>query len=121
MKLFDNAYESEELPKRPTLKQYLKNSKGKNRPKRHLLRVLWRPNKYDSFGVETEHFRTNVTVQTSLGIAIGEFLESYETITNKVYVIVTTEENDKYSLSFVLSKEKGSFSEIGDSLGVKLD
>jgi len=121
MKLFDNAYESEELPKRPTLRQYLKNTTETNRPKRHLLIVLWRPNKFDSFGLETEHFRTNVTVQSSLGLAIGEFLESYETVTKKVYVVVSIDDNGKYSLSFVLGREKGSFSEVGDSLGIKLD
>lgn len=70
MSLFSTEYQEEPIEKKPTLLQYIKAHKGKNRPKAFHIELIWLPNRFASYAIETDKFRLTCATTSLMGKAI---------------------------------------------------
>lgn len=114
MSLYGDQLSLFEEEKKPTLKQYLKEKKGKNRPKQFLVVKVWLPNRYPSFSLETEHFRATVGVKSPFGQLLQQNLEELEESTKQVMLKVEELPDGKLGFLLVPGKGSGFFRAIGN-------
>ena len=121
LSLYTDDFQSDTEGRLPTLRQYLKSKKGKKRPQKFLVVVIWVPNKYPSYGIETEHFRTTVGENTSLGKIIKANWEELIRSEVSTCLQVQEEENGSFSLRFCPGSNEGSWKDIGSDpvLGIR--
>lgn len=121
MSLYDNDFIDYENEKKPTLRQYLKAKKGKNIPKKFLIVTIWRPNKYPSFGIETEHFRATVGKDTPIGRLLQDNWSEIVESDTGTFIGLQREGESCKGMRFYPSTEKGMWMDIGDSplLGIR--
>lgn len=120
MKLFDTAYESSTFPKKPSLKAYLASIGKKSRPKRHMVQIIWLPSTYDSYGIETEHFRTSVLKDSMVGMALGELTDGCGDLKTSIYLEVVVTPKGANNFLFTQGKEVGYWIQFPDSKPIGL-
>ena len=121
MNLFDAAYNEEPAEKLPTLLQYLKSHKGKKRPKAFHIAIIWFPNKFPSYGIETDKFRLNCPSASLMGKAIEANTTELATTERSVHLKIDETPEGLRIYSFVPGTTKGSYEIIGSDqpLGFK--
>lgn len=121
--LFDGNFEDNDKPKLPTLSAYLKGRDETNTPKRHLVTLVWLPNNYPSYGIETEQFRCSIHKDSPLGKALEIFCDTVDDYDNAVFLKVSVPEEGKRVLEFDLGSEVGIWKAIRPSspLGLKFE
>lgn len=121
MDLYSDNYSSYEEEKLPTLTAYLKKVGKGNKPKKFLVTKIWRPNRYPSYGIETEHFRTTISQKSPLGTIISQNWSAL--VESEVQTMVSLEmrEGKCVGLKFSPGRGKGTWYDIGDNplLGIR--
>lgn len=121
MKLFESNYNEEPTEKLPTLLQYIKSHKGKKRPKSFHISLIWLPNKFPSYGIETDKFRLNCATTSLMGRAIEAAKADIVLSERSIHLGIDDDENGLRIYSFVPGSTKGSWEVIGgaEPLGLK--
>lgn len=121
MSLFESNYNEEPVQKLPTLLQYIKTRKGKTRPKSFHIAVIWFPNKFPSYSIETDRFRMSVGTKSLMGKAIEAERDTIARLENSVHLTITDDENGLRVYGFTPGSSKGSWVDIGSepALGIK--
>lgn len=112
MSIFDSDYNAAEA-KRPTLKQYLKATRDKKRPNQFHTVLVWFPNKFPTFTIETEKFRYNTAEDSALGKELGLFVQDDSCMTIPFSLSITEAEDGVTTIKVLRSKEKGAWRFIG--------
>lgn len=118
MTLYEKTFSRIEDEKLPTLRQYVKGKTGKAMPKRFLVTKVWYPNKYPSYGIETEHFRATVGETTPLGNLITENLETLQSSEKATFLSISLEDPKKPAMKFLPGTNKGHWEGIGSETPV---
>lgn len=121
MRLFEDIYNDEPTEKLPTLLQYLKSNKGKKRPKAFHITLIWLPNKFPSYGIETDKFRFNCSTTSLMGQAINAARSDIAISERSIHLGIADDENGLRVYSFIPGTTKGSWEVIGGDvpLGLK--
>lgn len=114
MNLFrDSGYASEE-ERLPTLRQYLKSKENSTIPKFFFISLIWVPNKYPNYQIQTDKFRASIPKASPLGKALEESLDALIIKEQSIQTKVVVSDKKSPVLIFEPSKEKGSWETIGD-------
>lgn len=121
MKLFESSYNDEPVERLPTLLQYIKTQKGKKRPKAFHVALIWLPNKFPSYAIETDKFRFSVAASSLMGQTLAVELQEILILERSVHLSITDDENGSRVYGFQPGTTSGSWEEIGSekTVGIK--
>lgn len=121
MSIFDIEFQDEKV-KLPTLKQYLTKRKGKNIPKQFHVVLIWVPNKFPNFSIETEKFRLNVPDDSVFGKHLQQFVTDESMFECPIALIIGSSTDGTMTYKALRTKENGSWIRIDnetDLLGIR--
>lgn len=118
LSLFDFEGKEPMPPKKPTLRQYLKEVNNATYPICSTVRVVWFPGNWDNYGIETDLFRVSISPKHPLyavldKLVIKAFCESQTAI----HVCVTDGDG---TIRFGESTLYGAYTRIG-AAGIRFE
>jgi len=121
MKLTESNYAEERSEKLPTLLQYLKNTPVKKRPKQFHINLIWFPNRFPSFGIETDSFRVSIASKSLMGVAIAAEKDEICDSLRSLHLSVSESESGDRIYAFHVGSTEGYWDVIGSDtpLGVR--
>lgn len=121
MNLFENKYADEPREKLPTLLQYIKSRKKKAMPKAFHIAVIWLPNRFPSYAIETDLFRLSIASTSLMGKALEAEREAIERSERSIHLGIALDAAKLRTYSFLPGTTEGSWVTIGTDtpLGIK--
>lgn len=105
----------------PTLRQYVKSKEGKNIPKKFLVTLIWIPNKFPSYSIETEHFRASIGSKTAIGKLLKDNWVDLLDSDVATFMSVTVKDDKVAAMRFYPGTQRGMWCDIGSDpiLGIR--
>lgn len=121
MSLYSDSFTEVSEERLPTLRQYIKAKKGKNIPKKFLVRLIWVPNKFPSYSIETEHFRASVGKDTAVGKLLKENWDEIVDSSLQTLMAIEVEKDVPTAMRFYPGTGRGKWVDIGQDtlLGIR--
>lgn len=108
------SVQSDERPKLPTLRQWLKSVGKGNIAQRHMVTVVWFPNQFPNFTFETEYYKVRVSENNPLFKQLRAMVTDW--YMNEVPVAIAVDQLRDGSFDFVEAEgESVEWSSIGEN------
>jgi hypothetical protein len=99
--------------KKPTIAQFIKQTKRPKNNVRSVVNVVWLPGKFDNFTLQTDRFRVIITPKHVFYGGLQEFFANSSTAETPIGIEITDWDKGAYML--YEPKERGMWQELGDS------